>query len=185
MRIDIPIGSYVPTFYLQKTSSSPCSLPEIERDKEDALDAWPTVLIQPFQNFSEGTGPRFIAEGFVAELAIELSRYQDLRILMKPPGQGGASVEEPQSRFLIDGNVRCGPNDFKLAVQLFDQKTHRQVWGDVFHCDMNPDNLMAFQRGVSQLIAAKIAQEQGFTAQTLALESQNKPPAEMAPMKPF
>ena len=180
VRIDIPVGSYVPTFYLQKATSPACSLPETEQYSTGGVESWPTVLIRPFKNFSEGAGPNFIAEGCTTELAIELSRYQDLRILMKPPGAGGDAVAEPTARFLIDGNVSCGPKDFRLTVQLFDQKTHRQIWGDVYQCDMSTDNLMAFQRRVPQIIAAKIAQDQGFITQTLSLESQNKPPAEMA-----
>ena len=59
-------------------------------------------------------------------------------------------VAEPAARFLIDGNIRCGPRDFRLSVQLFDQKTHRQIWGDVYECRMNTDDLMAFS-GVGTL----------------------------------
>ena len=38
---------------------------------------------------------------------------------------------------------------------------------------------MMFQRDTAQIIAAMIAQEQGYISQTLSLESQNKPPAQM------
>jgi tetratricopeptide (TPR) repeat protein len=115
----------------------------------------------------------------MTELAIELSRYQDIRVLMKPSDPEGQSIEEPTARFSIDGSVRYGPHNFNVAVQLFDQKTHRQIWGDVYECGMRTDDLIAFQRETAQIIAAHIAQEQGHISQTLSLESQNKPPAEM------
>jgi hypothetical protein len=45
---------------------------------------------------------------------------------------------------------------------------------------MKSDDLIAFQREAAQVISAKIAQEQGYISQTLSLESQNKPPENMA-----
>ena len=66
-----------------------------------------------------------------------------------------------------------------MTVQLFDQKTHRQVWGDAYECDIKTNDLIAFQRETAQNIAANIAQEQGHISQTLSLESENKLPAEM------
>jgi adenylate cyclase len=179
VRIDIPVGSYVPHFHGQEVPAPAYPLQDRDAEHNAVADHWPSVLIRPFHNFCEGKGPSYIAEGLTTELAIELSRYQDLRILMKPPGEGGTAVVEPPARFLIDGNIRCGPRDFKLSVQLFDQKTHRQIWGDVYECRMNTDDLMAFQQEVSQMIAARIAQDQGYIAQTLSLESHHKPPAEM------
>jgi adenylate cyclase len=178
VRIDIPVGSYVPTFHHQAALRPASRSSQVKQDRNDG-DQWPTVLVRPFQNFSECGGPNFIAEGCTTELAIELSRYQDIRILMKPPGKHGQAVEEPESRFVIEGNVRCSPDDLKLSVQLFDQKTNRQIWGDVYACNITADDLMAFQKDVAQIIAAKIAQDQGYITQTLSLQSQNKPPAEM------
>jgi tetratricopeptide (TPR) repeat protein len=98
---------------------------------------------------------------------------------MKPLDPGGQSIAEPAARFSIEGSVRYGPDNLNVTVQLFDQKSHRQVWGDVYECNMKTDDLIAFQRETAQNIAAKIAQEQGHISQTLSLESQNKLPAEM------
>ena len=179
VRITIPKGGYVPSFLFQTGADSSSSSPETEPNNNERVDPWPSVLILPFQNFSEGTGPNYMAEGCMTELAIELSRYQDIRVLMKPSDPGVQSMEEPTARFSIAGSVRYGPHNLNVAVQLFDQKTHRQVWGDVYECNMKTDDLIAFQRETAQIIAAKIAQEQGHISQTLSLESQNKLPAEM------
>jgi adenylate cyclase len=179
VQITIPKGSYVPSFLFQTGVDSSNSSPETEPDNNGPVDPWPSVLIRPFQNFSEGTGANYMAEGCTTELAIELSRYQDIRVLMKPSDPGGQSIEEPTARFSIDGSVRHGPDKFNVSVQLFDQNTNRQIWGDIYECDRKTDDLMAFQRETAQIIAANIAQEQGHLSQTLSLESQNKPPAEM------
>jgi tetratricopeptide (TPR) repeat protein len=120
-----------------------------------------------------------VAEGCTTELAIEMSRYQDIRVLMKPLDPGGQSIAEPAARFSIEGSVRYGPDNLNVTVQLFDQKTNRQLWGDIYECDLKTDDLMAFQRTTAQIIAANIAQEQGHLSQALSLESQNKLPSEM------
>ena len=179
VRITIPKGGYVPSFLFQTGADSSSSSPETEPNNNERVDPWPSVLILPFQNFSEGTGPNYMAEGCMTELAIELSRYQDIRVLMKPSDPGVQSMEEPTARFSIAGSVRYGPHNLNVAVQLFDQKTHRQVWGDVYECDMKAPDLITFQREIAQTVAANIAQEQGHISQTLSLESRNKPPAEM------
>jgi len=179
VRITIPKGSYVPSFLSQTGADSSRSAPQTESNNNEQVDPWPSVLIRPFQNFYEGTETNYIAEGCATELAIELSRYQDIRVLMKPSDPEGQSVAEPTARFSVDGSVRYGPHNFNVAVQLLDQKTHRQVWGDVYECDMKTNDLIAFQRETAQIIAANIAQAQGHISQTLSLESQNKPPVEM------
>ena len=179
VRITIPKGSYVPSFLFQTGADSSRSSPESEPNKNGRGDPWPSVLIRPFQNLSGGTGPDYVAEGCMTELAIELTRYQDIRVLMKTSEAGWQSIEEPQARFSIEGSVRYGAHKLNVAVQLFDQKTHRQIWGDVYDCDMKTNDLMVFQRETAQIIAAKIAHEHGHIAQTLSLESQNKPPSEM------
>ena len=128
VQITIPKGSYVPSFLFQTGADSSSSSPEIEPNNNERVDPWPSVLIRPFRNFSEGTGPNYMAEGCVTELAIELSRYQDIRVFMKPSDPAVQSMEEPPARFSIEGSVRYKPHNLNVAVQLFDQKTHRQVW---------------------------------------------------------
>jgi len=179
VRITIPKGRYVPSFLFQTGADSSRSSPETEPNDNEQADPWPSVLIRPFQSFFEGTEPNYVAEGCTTELAIELSRYQDIRVLMKPSNLGGQSTEEPTARFSIEGSVRYGPHNLNVTVQLFDQKTHRQVWGDVYECDLKTNDLIVFQRETAQNVAAMIAQEQGHISQTLSLESQNKPPVEM------
>jgi len=179
VRITILKGSYVPSFLFQTGADSSRSSPESEPNNNGRVDPWPTVLIRPFKIFFEGRRPDYMAEGCMTELAIELSRYQDIRVLLKPSDLGGQSIEEPHARFSIEGSVRYRPGILNVAIQLLDQKTHRQVWGDVYECNMKTNDLMVFERETAQIIAAKIAQEYGLISQTLSLESQNKLPAEM------
>ncbi len=177
--IDIPKGGYVPTFRSRAALESDSPLTETKLDEGGILGGWPSVLIRPFQVLSEDINPNFVAEGFTTELAIELSRYQDIQVLMKPSDPEGQSTRDPEARFLIDGSIRHGLHKLKLAVQLFDQQTGSQIWGDVYNCNLKTADLFAFQEEVAQIIAATVAEQEGFIVRTLSLESRNKPPSEM------
>lgn len=179
VRIDIPKGSYKPTFHSQAALGSDYPLTEIKNDTDGITGGWPSVFIMPFQNFSEDTDTNFVAEGFTTELAIELARYQDLQVLMTPSDQGSRSIREPAARFLIKGSVQQGQHELKVAVQLFDQNSHKQIWGDIYHYHLKTGDLIVFQEEAAQIIAATIAEQEGFIAKTLSLESRNKPPSEL------
>jgi hypothetical protein len=105
--IDIPKGSYVPTFCSKAELDSAIPSTETILNNGGILGGWPSVLIRPFQVLSEDINPNFIAEGFTTELAIELSRHQDIQVLMKPSDPGGQSLKEPEARFLIDGRHKA------------------------------------------------------------------------------
>ena len=42
----------------------------------------------------------------------------------------------------------------RVTVQLFDQKTGSQIWGDVYNCNLKTADLFTFQEEVAQIIAA-------------------------------
>jgi TolB-like protein len=177
--IDIPKGGYVPTFRFRDTLQSDYSAIEKEFYNTEILGGWPTVFIRPFKVLSESINPNFVAEGFITELAIELARYQDIRVLMKPLGEELPSIKEPRTRFLIDGSIRHGQHKIRVAVHLFDKKTDNQIWGDVYDCNLKTVDLFTFQQEIAQIISAIIAEQEGLIVKTLSLESRNKPPAEM------
>jgi TolB-like protein len=177
--IDIPKGGYIPIFRSRATTESDYPLTETKLNSGEILGGWPTVLIRPFKVLSEYINPNFVADGFTTELAIELARYQDIRVLIKPSGEEEQFIREPKARFRIDGNIRHGHHKIKVAVQLFDLKTDNQIWGDVYNCNLKTADLFAFQEEVAQIIAARIAEQEGFIVSTLSLESRKKPPSEM------
>ena len=166
-------------FHSRTETESDSPLNELKLYDYGNLGGWPSVLIRSFKNLSGDTHPDFVADGFTSELAIELSRYQDVQVLMKPSDQKGRSAKEPEARFLIEGSVQHGQDKLRLAVHLIDQKTHEQIWGDIYPCNLRTDDIFAFQEEAAQIIAATIAEQEGFIAKTLSLESRNKPPSDM------
>jgi adenylate cyclase len=179
IRIDLPKGTYVPTFQVQ-TVGEPAKLPHQKVDQNlDRTGGWPSVLVQPFKNLTGDAEQDFLVEGLSTEFAIELSRYQDIVVLISPTASEEKIIPKDVARFLVKGNVRQDKNHIKLAVQLIDTKTGRQNWGDSFHCDQDAGQLIAFQEQVSQVIAARIAGEHGIISKALSIESRHKPPANL------
>ena len=179
IRIDLPKGTYVPTFQMQPLGEQDTVSHRVEDQDRDRTGGWPSVLIQPFKNLTGDAEQDFLMEGLSTELAIELARYQDIVVLIKRTGDTDKISRKPDARFQVRGTVRQDSKLIKVAVQLIDTKTRRQIWADSYHCDHDAAQLIAFQEHVSQVIAAKIAGEHGIISQTLSIESRHKPPANL------
>jgi len=179
IRIDLPVGSYVPTFQIQPLVEPDTVAPRVEDQYRDQAGGWPLVLIRPFKNLTGDAEQDFFVEGLSTELAIELARYQDIVVLIRRNTDKDRSYRKPVARFQVRGSVRQDKNFIKVAVQLIDTKTHRQSWGDCYQVDHDAAQLIAFQEHVSQIISSIIAGEQGIISKTLSIESRHKPPANL------
>jgi adenylate cyclase len=175
--ISVPLGTFVPVFHNQilpgvkRTASST----DFIKDNYGVAERWPTVIIRSFQNLSSSSEPSFIAEGFVEELAVELTRQHDIQVMIKPSGEGGRLVAEPDARFAIEGSIRFGGSTLKVAIHLHDIQTSSQPWGEVFQCNMDTEDVFVFQEKVARIITAVIAEQDGIIVQTLAQKSKHMP----------
>jgi adenylate cyclase len=64
-------------------------------------------------------------------------------------------------------------------VQLFDNTTNTQIWGDVYRTGLEASQLIAFEEEVARLVAVKTAGEREIISRTLSTESKDKPPSEL------
>ncbi len=85
IRIDIPPDTYVPVFdkrlHAQPTDTAIDGLnPDIS-----VISSWPSVLIRPLRNLSGDPELDFWGIGLATELADELNRYPDIRVLTLGP----------------------------------------------------------------------------------------------------
>ena len=179
MRIDIPKGTYVPTFCEQIGVESDGTSSSGEGSEIRFEGSWPTVLIRQFQNLTGDPELSYLAIGLSTELAMEITRYQDIRVLMYDPEGRGKRASDTVARFVIDGSVRKDRAGIKVAVHLVDTTTNMQVWGDMHQSDLEAAQLIAFQEEVAQVIAAKIACEDGIISKNLSIESKNIPPSDL------
>ncbi|MEJ2589233.1 MAG: hypothetical protein P8165_16985 [Deltaproteobacteria bacterium] len=178
IRIDIPKGTYVPLFQRQVDVDTEVS--GVNKKLPLPGDSpWPTILIRPFQNLTGNSDKDFIGIGLATDLAVEIARFQEIRVLIqKPENQEGMSAHH-FARFFLDGNIREGRTGIRVAVYLTDTATGQQIWGDVHHCGEEACCLIEFQDEVAKAVAAKVTGEHGVICRVLSLESKNKPPSEM------
>jgi len=179
VRIDIPKGTYVPTFCEQIGIESDTTTRSSKSPKSSFEGSWPSVLVRPFQNLTDDLELKYLAVGLATELATEITRYQDIRVLMYDPEGHGKRASDTVARFIIDGSVRKDRAGIKVAVHLVDTTTNTQVWGDMHQSDLEAAQLIAFQEYVARVIAVKIAGEDGIISKNLSLESKNIPPSDL------
>ena len=86
VRIDIPKGTYVPTFRL-RTDVEPAKSESGSDDVENRFEGqWPSVLVRPLQNLTGDPEKDYLGIGLATELVIEICRYQEIRALLYAPG---------------------------------------------------------------------------------------------------
>jgi len=179
IRIDVPRGTYVPSFHLQQGRGPDAAPSREEPEAPEVSDPWPTVLVRPLKNLTGDPEQDYVATGLAAELAVELSRYQDIRVLMHSPGGRGRDASYSVNRFVIEGSVHKETAGIKVAVHLIDTNTGRQILGDMHRGRAEASQIVAFQEEVARVIAVKVAGEHGIIAGSLSAESRNKPPSDL------
>ncbi len=179
VRIDIPKGTYVPTFCEHIGIESDKTARSSKSPKSSFEGSWPSVLVRPFQNLTGDSELNYLAIGLPTELAMEITRYQDIRVFMHNPERHGKRALDTVARFVIGGSVRKDRAGIKVAVHLVDTATNTQIWGDMHRSNLEAAQLIAFQEEVAQVVAVKIAGEDGIISKNLSIESKNIPPSDL------
>jgi len=148
LRIEIPKGGYIPIFIDQKPPELDSTVPDKKSD-EIFKERYPVIEIIPFKNLTGDSTNDIIGMGFASELAIEISRYQEIKILhtlneVESPDQKG------NPRFVLYGNVYKNNTEIKVSPQLMDTKTGGHIWGDKYRMDIGSKKLLEFQEEVAQ-----------------------------------
>jgi len=152
VRIEIPKGSYVPTFH--KPSAS-------EPGKGKAWAEWggarpteslgPTVAVMPLANMTNDPEQEYFADGLTEELTHELSRFQGLSVVasdstiqLKNEKAGAREMAQRLGvRFLLEGGMRRDVDTIKISVRLIDTATELQVWEGQYRRELKTENLIA------------------------------------------
>jgi len=179
IRIEIPKGTYVPVFHARKSPGSDEAAPQRGHEDFGERDPWPTVLVRPFRNLTGDPEQDYVSAGLASELAIELSRYQDIRVWMHGLGGRRESASDNAARFLIEGSVHKDTAGIKVAVHLIDTTTGTQILGDMHRAEAKAPELIAFQEEIARVVAVKVAGEHGIIAEALSSESRDKPPSDL------
>ena len=160
--IEIPKGSYVPEFRERG-----------EKISERPSPGWPIVMVAPLQDLTGRDDQQYLAHGMTSELATELSRYHDIRVVPVTH----ESAEVAGARFRITGDLCRDDAAVTVTVALTDLSTGAMIWGERFSGNPEERGLSGFRHQIAEVIAARIADEQGFIHLTLSAASHCRPPA--------
>ena len=111
-----------------------------------------TIAVLPFDNESQDISQDYFAQGFVEDLAIELSRFPTLEIVH--PQSSLLSAGETPAAYRLRGSVRRIEEIVRIFAQLVDS-AGRQIWSDRF--DAPAERLLEVQNEIVSQVASQLA----------------------------
>jgi len=186
LRIEIPKGSYVPTFGTVQVKSAEAQRLASGREGR-TVPTEPSVAVIPPLNLSNDEEQEYFVDGLTEELTTELARYQDFRVIatqstMRFKGEKVDLREIGRDlgvQFLLTGSIRKGSKEIKVMTRLIDTSTAEQIWGESYKRDLTAADLIAIEEEVASRVAGAIADQYGFMSRRLARDSRKKAPADM------
>ena len=175
--ITIPKGAYVPVFESQLSQHSVENTPS--QLHSDALETWPIITVQSLDNQTREQNLDYIGIGIATEVALEITRYQEVRVIRQNANGMTLEVTDTKARFILGGSVRKSTNGLKVIVNLTDQKSGVEIWANSYHTDLTPTNMVAFEERVAKTTVGKILCECGIITKTLSQESAKIAPANL------
>lgn len=174
IRITIPKGTYVPVFAerprARETESAIGGLKAAIRPPSH----WPSVLVRPVRNLSDDSALDFWGIGVASEIANELSRYPDIRVMTFGTNTPETAANRSRVQFALDGSIRSDGTGIKVILKLADTWTGRQIWSHSYRASAETAKLIAFQEDIARETAVKVAGYRGGIARILDRASKRR-----------
>ncbi|MEN8760533.1 MAG: hypothetical protein ABF303_18910, partial [Desulfobacterales bacterium] len=180
IRIEIPKGTYVPLFREIRHHNEERPFQERRKTDTSRTDPWPTILVQSFENLTDSRDLEYMGDGIATEIALEITRYQEIRVLRQWPEDRQRRASDIGARFVLRGSIKTDGTGLKLIVNLVDGLTGIHIWGDSYSTDLKPAALISFEERVASTVVSKISGEYGVIVKTLSAESRRVPPEELS-----
>jgi adenylate cyclase len=106
VRIDIPKGTYVPLFREIRHHNEERPFQERRKTDTSRTHPWPTILVQSFENLTGNRDLEYMGDGIATEIALEITRYQEIRVLRQRPEGGQRRAADVGARFVLCGSIK-------------------------------------------------------------------------------
>lgn len=143
VRIDFPVGSYVPLFRIRSEPASRTA-------------SVTTIAVLPFETLNPGIDDQFFAAGLTQELIHRLTRVPGLRVMAWDSSlrlRSEPNTPSPAGAWL-EGSVRRSGARVRIAVQLVDPITRVYLWAASF--DRHIRDLLAVQDELANAMASAL-----------------------------
>ena len=189
IRIEIPKGAYVAVFRSQPVTEGvthhhkQMPLSKTPEGVQSDLSRRPSMALMPFLNLNNDEDLDFFTYGLGEELSSNLSLIQGLFVVAhysmmqyKEKSLDLRQVGREQNvDYLITGSLYRGEKRVRLALQLSNTQTGKQIWGKRYDIPLSAPNLFKLRDEITQRVVSIVADNYGGIVQTLWSASKGKP----------
>ena len=168
--------------------TQPASVPSTEAVTESAdavleLPDGPAIAVIPFENLSGDPEQEFFSDGLTEDLIARLSNFANFFVIARNSTKQykGRAVDVREinrdlgARYVVEGSVRRDANTVRVTVQLLDAETGTHLWAETYDRDLTAASLFEIQDGITERVAATIADEWGVLARANIQSTHGKP----------
>ncbi len=159
--------------YIGKTEPAP-SVDNESRQRGAEL----SVVILPFSNISSSGEIDHLLSGLAEELAIALTKFEDLKVISAHAISADHAANPDQSalasslgaRFAVSGSAQLDANILRVRVKLVDIIMHTTLWAEKFDEPYTATGLFEIIDTTATQVAAQIGDSFGYIKRTLFRE---------------
>ncbi len=155
VRIEIPKGTYVPTFSEQQVNRGGSTTSHLVQ----VVNEWPTVIMQPFISLTNESSTEAFGLSIMMEIAVELGRTKEIQPVVVD--SNATPGTQSSTGYILSGTLYSDRDVIRGAIQLKDAQKDIQVFGHTFQA--TPDDLqnIDYAKEIADTIATSIAGENG------------------------
>ncbi|HLF20036.1 MAG TPA: protein kinase, partial [Bacteroidota bacterium] len=126
----------------QSTEELLKSLQDVRNEIETAAQVGKTkaIAVLPFENISSDKENEYFGDGLTEELTVNLSRLKDIEVVSRTTTMQYKGTKkdiktigrELGVRYILEGSVRKFQDNLRIAVQLIDVESDRQLWAESY-----------------------------------------------------
>src|SRR5262249_31047668 len=123
----------------------------------------PAVAVLPFKNLSGDAGQDFFSDGITEEVMTALGHFSNLLVIgksasfqFKGRNVGPAEIgRQLDARYLLEGSVRRAGDRVRVAADLTEAATGRNVWSEAY--DAEAKDIFGVQEDIARRVAGAAA----------------------------
>lgn len=168
LKIEIPKGKYIP-FVTAIEVQTEEEVKVSNTTPQVRLEDKACVTILPFRNLSNNKDLEYFCFGFSQELSIQLSKYDDIKIMGSSVSFDNITydqsfidnLKEQNIRFAIQGDMKVMGNQAKISIHMTDLSDNSHTWGEHYKFNLKEDDLFDIQENITAQIAIHLGSETG------------------------
>lgn len=172
VRIEIPKGTYFPVFVAHAAQEQGTAAARIDPMGVPFATEWPAVLVCSFEVTASRDDDAALR--VTDEVALELCRYGDVRVIRDDDVDRREAVRPTPARFELRGKLRRDAEGWIVTARLADRTTGEQVWGDEYHTTPRPERWSGSLDDVARIIAACVGSESGIIVRIMSTEYRSR-----------